>query len=324
MNHHHDHQAAGEASWGRRLVITMVLNLVIPLVQIAGGIISGSMALISDALHNLGDFVSVVLSYGALRLGRHGATARQTFGYKRVEVLATLVNVALLYGIALFIAVEAGKRLFHPEPIRGGLVIGVALLGFAANILSTWLLHAGARENINIRSAFLHMLTDALTSLGVAVLGIIWIYKPWYWLDPLVSWAIVALILYSGLGLLKEAYRILMNATPPGIDLIAIRTAIHDIEGIKNIHDLHVWSASAESIALAVHITVADQMLSSVDGIAERVRDLLFHQFGIDHPILQFEADGCGENDLFCHPVRHGHRRPEGDHASGEKGETSP
>ena len=317
-NHHHDHTGE-EASWGRRLAVTMVLNLLIPLVQIAGGIVSGSMALISDALHNLSDFVSLALSYAALRLGRRGPSTRQTFGYKRVEVFMTLVNVALLYGVGFFIAVEAGKRLFHPEPIEGGLVIGVALLGFTANILSTWILHAGAKENMNIRSAFIHMLTDALTSLGVAALGIVWLYRPWYWLDPIVSWAIVAMILYSGWGLLKDAYLILMNATPPGIDLDAIQEAVEAVEGVGKIHDLHVWSTSAESIALAAHITVDDQMLSGVDEVAERIRGMLIDRFGIDHPILQFEVIGCGANDLLCRPARHRHHEPESGNTSGKK-----
>jgi cobalt-zinc-cadmium efflux system protein len=289
-NHNHDHP---EQSWGRRLIATMVMNLIIPAVQIYGGIISGSMALISDALHNLSDFTSVLISYAALRVGGRGPSLQQTFGYKRVEVFATLLNVALLYGVAFFIAIEAGKRLLHPEPIEGSLVIWVALIGFIGNMISTLMLQAGAKVNMNMKSAFLHMLTDALTSLGVAALGVLWVFKPWYWLDPLVSWLIVGMILYGGWGLLKESYFILMNATPPGIDLRAIQTAIESVEGVKEIHHLHVWNTSAESIALAAHITVADQMLSDLGDVSAKVRDLLLCRFQIDHPILQFEAAGC-------------------------------
>jgi cobalt-zinc-cadmium efflux system protein len=162
------------------------------------------------------------------------------------------------------------------------------------------MLRSGARVNLNMRSVFIHMLTDALTSLGVAVLGIVWLFRPWYVLDSIVSWVIVGMIFYNGWGLLKEAFMILMNATPPGIDLQDIQKAIEAVEGVHEIHHLHVWNPSPENIALAVHITVPDQMLSSVDEIAAEVRRLLLCRFKIDHPILQFEANGCETASLLC------------------------
>ena len=140
--------------------------------------------------------------------------------------MAAVFNVALLFGAGLYIAFEGWLRLKNPVAIQGNWVIGAALLGFAANGISTWMLHAGSKENLNMRGAFLHMLTDALTSLGVALLGLIWLFRPWYWLDPIVSWVIVVLILYSGWGILKEALLILMNATPPGIELEAIQEEV--------------------------------------------------------------------------------------------------
>jgi cobalt-zinc-cadmium efflux system protein len=289
----HQHSHDQEQSWGRRLILTMVMNLIIPAVQIWGGIVSGSMALISDALHNLSDFTSVLISYVALRIGRREPTPRQTFGYKRVEVFATLLNVALLYGVCFYIAVEAWKRLLNPEPIQGSLVFWVALIGFIGNTISTLLLRSGARVNMNMKSAFLHMLSDALLSLGVAVLGVVWMYKPWYWLDPVVTWVIVGIIFYGGWGLLRDSYQILMNATPPGIDIRAIEKAIASMEGVSEIHHLHVWNPSPQTIALAAHITVPDQLLSSVDSIANGVRIMLWNRYKIDHPILQFETDKC-------------------------------
>ena len=297
MSHEHLHN---EESWGKRLIITMIVNLVIPAVQISGGIISGSMALISDALHNLSDFTSVLISYGALRLGSRGPDFKQTFGYKRLEVFAAMVNVALLYGVAFYIAIEGYYRLMNPKPIQGYLVIGVALIGFVANLLATLMLQPGARVNINMRSVFLHMLSDALTSLGVAILGLFLIFRPWYWLDPIVSWIIVVMIFYGGWSLLKDSLLILMNATPPGIDLDEIQKAVESIEGIKEIHHLHVWNLSAESIALAAHITVPDQMLSKINEISIEVRSMLLLRFRIDHPILQFEVNGCDSGNLLC------------------------
>ncbi|WP_049750013.1 cation diffusion facilitator family transporter [Syntrophus aciditrophicus] len=300
--HHPQH-----ISWGNRLLMTMMLNLVIPVVQIIGGILAGSMALISDALHNLSDFTSLLISYVALRMGERQPTVSQTFGYKRIEVLAALVNVSLLYGVAIFIAIEGWQRLLAPQVIKGQLVVWIALAGLAGNAFSAVLLHAGAKTNINIRSSFLHMLTDALTSLGVVVLGIIWLYRPWYRLDTLVSWGIVALIFYGGWGILKETYQILMNATPPGISVKEIKRAVEAIEGIREIHHIHVWTLSPDRAALAAHIIVDDQMLSQVDLLVSRVRELLWSRFGIDHPTLQFETRSEDNTFLLCCPKEHNH-----------------
>jgi cobalt-zinc-cadmium efflux system protein len=303
----HQHHSHEEASWGKRLVVSMIMNLIIPAVQIYGGIISGSMALISDALHNLSDFISLVINYAALAIGRRGPTNQQTFGYKRVEIFATLVSVGLLYGTGFYIAIEAWHRFRAPQPIAGQLVIWIALLGFAGNIISALMLRSGSKINLNMKSAFLHMLSDAATSLVVAILGVIWIYKPWFWLDPVFSWLIVGMILFSGWGLLKDSILILMNATPPGISLQDIQKSLESLEGVKEIHDLHVWNPSAESIALAVHITVPDQMLGKVDELAERVRTVLADKFKIDHPTLQFESNTCNDGQLLCFIADNGH-----------------
>lgn len=304
MTHRHTHGHDREKSWGRRLLASILVNFLIPVVQIAGGIVSGSMALISDALHNLSDFVSLIINYAALIIGKRQPTPRHTFGFKRVEIFATLISVALLYGAAFYIALEAWHRLSAPRPISGWLVIWIALLGFAGNIFSALLLHSGARENLNMKSAFLHMLADAATSLGVVVLGIIWMFKPWYWLDPVFSWLIVAMILYGGWGLIKESVLILMNATPSGMNLEGVREALESVEGIEKVHDLHVWRLSSDSIALAVHITVPDQMLGGIDELADSVRVMLAARFNIDHTTLQFECNSCSDGKFMCSSAR--------------------
>ena len=306
--HHHQNHNNAEASWGKRLVVSMVMNLIIPIVQIYGGIVAGSMALISDAIHNLSDFISLVINYAALIVGKRGPTQKNTFGFKRVEVLATVISVAILYGAGFYIAAEAWHRFREPQPIVEQLVIWIALLGFVGNIISALMLHAGSKVNLNMKSAFLHMLTDAFTSLGVVALGIVWLFKPWYWLDPLFSWIIVAMILYGGWGLLKDSILILMNATPHGIDLQEIQKALESIDGIKEIHDLHVWNPAAESIALAVHITVPDQMLGKVDELAQEVRLVLSQKFKIDHPTLQFESSTCNNGQLLCYIAGNDHK----------------
>lgn len=303
--HQHQHHNHEKASWSKRLAVSMIMNLIIPAVQIYGGIISGSMALISDALHNLSDFVSLVINYAALLLGKRGPTHKHTFGFKRVEIFATLISVALLYGAGIYIAIEAWQRFRNPQPIAGQFVIWIALLGFAGNFISALMLRAGSKVNLNMKSAFLHMLSDAATSLVVAILGFVWLYKPWFWLDPVFSWLIVAMILFSGWGLIKDSILILMNATPEGINLSDIQKSLESIDGIKEIHDLHVWNPSAENIALAVHITVPDQMLSTVDELAEKIRHMLYEKFRIDHPILQFESNSCDEAELLCSTIKH-------------------
>jgi len=299
MVHDHSHHHR-ENKWAKRLITTMILNLVIPAVQIYGGIVSGSMALISDALHNLSDFTSVAISYTALRWGRHKPTFQQTFGYKRLEVFAALFNVALLYGVGFYIVLENWQRWNHPRPIEGQIVIFMAAFAFLGNMLSTLMLRPGAQENLNIRSAFLHMLTDTLTSFVVAMLGVVWLYKPWYWLDPVVSWLIVALVVYSGWGILKSTLLILMNATPENIDIKEIQQAVEKIPGVDEIHHLHVWNVSAETVALAAHIIVPDQMLSEIDNLSETIRHMLHEKFRIDHPILQFETRRHDDTSLLC------------------------
>ena len=218
------------------------------------------------------------------------------------------MSVGLLYGTGFYIAIEAWHRFLNPQPIAGQLVIWIALLGFAGNFISALMMRSGSKVNLNMKSAFLHMLSDAATSLVVAVLGVVWIFKPWFWLDPVFSLLIVGMILFSGWELLKDSILILMNATPSGINLHDIQKSLEAIDGVKEIHDLHVWNPSAENIALAVHITVPDQMLSQVDDLAEKVRSILFQEFKIDHPILQFESNSCDNAKLLCCVVKHDHK----------------
>jgi cobalt-zinc-cadmium efflux system protein len=178
---HAHHQ---EMAWGKRLIISMVMNLIIPVIQITGGIISGSMALISDILHNLTDFISLLINYGALLIGLRNPTHKQNFGYKRVAMFATLISVSMLFGISFYMVLEAWQRWRDSRTIAGEYVIWIALLGVAGNLISAWMLHSVSKVNLNIKSAFIHMLSDAATSLALAMLGVVWLFKPWYWLDP--------------------------------------------------------------------------------------------------------------------------------------------
>lgn len=285
---------------GSRLLATLLLNLLIPAAQVVGGIQANSMALLSDAAHNFSDFMAVALAYVANRIGKRGASAQFTFGYRRAEILAATLNVFILLGVSGFILFEAGHRLFHPESVQAGLVILIAAIGVFGNGLSAWLLHKDAAHNLNMKGAFLHMMGDLFTSVAVVVNGVVLLYRPWYWLDPALSVLIAAFIVKNCWSILKEATCILMNATPTGLDLVKIKKFLESIPGVKNVHYLHAWNLCSSSVAFSCHVVVPDQNLSRIDVLSDKLRARLMEQFGIDHPVLQFETGKCGNGDLFC------------------------
>ncbi len=285
---------------GPRLLITLVLNLLIPAAQVVGGIYANSMALVSDAVHNFSDFTALLIAYFAFLIAKKGASPQNTFGYQRAEILGAAINVALLVAAAVFILYEAFERFRHPQPVIGQIVIYLAAVGILGNGLSAWLLHRGSKHSLNVRGAFLHMVGDLLTSVFVLINGIILVFKPWYWLDPLLSFLIVIFILKNCWSILKEATCILMNATPKKLNLEEIKDALQEIPGVCGVHYLHAWNVSSASIAFSCHVEVADQPLSRTEPLAEEIRHELFHRFRIDHPILQFETAQCGNGSMLC------------------------
>ncbi len=287
-------------STGFRLLITLMLNFIIPVIQLIGGVYANSMALISDATHNFSDFIAVLISYVGYRVGQRGASAKHTFGYWRAEIMAALLNVAILVGASVYIVYEASQRLFNPEPVTGLVVVWIAGVGVIGNGFSAWLLHKDARHSLNIRGAFLHMVGDLLTSVAVVVGGMVLIFKPWYWLDPVLSLLIVYFILKNCWGILKEAGGILMNATPTGIDIEEVKETLEQISGVCGVHYLHAWNLSSSSIAFSCHIVVSDQPVSQTETLARTIRETLLNRFGIDHPVLQFETSQCGNGTILC------------------------
>lgn len=287
-------------STGTRLLLTLAINLLIPAAQVVGGIYANSMALLSDAVHNFSDFAAILIAYFAYLIGRKGASPTHSFGYKRAEILGAAVNVALLLAASAFILYEGFERFRHPQTVIGHIVIYLAAVGILGNGLSAWLLHRDSEHSLNVRGAFLHMVGDMLTSVLVLVNGLILVFKPWYWLDPLLSFLIVIFILKNCWSILKEATGILMNATPRNLDLDEVRQALQAIPGIRGVHYLHAWNVSSSSIAFSCHVEVADQPVSQTEPISEKIRHELFHRFGIDHPILQFETGQCGNGGMLC------------------------
>lgn len=296
MHHHVDIEDAS----GSRLLITLVLNFIIPTAQVIGGLYAHSVALMSDATHNFSDFTSVLIAYFAHRIGRRGATVHNTFGYRRVEILAAALNVLILIGAAGFIVYEAVGRFHHPEAVSGKLVMWIAGIGVIGNGLSAWMLHKDAHHSLNIRGAFLHMVGDLLTSVVVLVSGAVLVFKPWYWLDPLLSILIVLFILRNCWSILKEAVAILMNATPKGLNMGKIQALLEQFPGVCGAHYLHAWNVSSSSIAFSCHVVVEDQLLSQTESLCRNLSRALYDHYGIDHPIFQFETNSCGNGSLLC------------------------
>lgn len=298
--HDHHHRVDIKDTSGSRLLITLCLNFIIPVVQVIGGIFANSMALISDATHNFSDFAAVLISYIAYRIGQKGASVKNTFGYKRAEIMAALLNVVILAGASAFIVYEAIHRLYQPGVVSGLIVIWIAGIGVMGNGLSVLLLHRDSKHSLNIRGAFLHMLGDFFVSALVVVSGLILLIRPWYWLDPLLSVFIVLFILKNCWSILKEATAVLMNATPEGLDLEELRGTMESIPGVCGVHYLHAWRLNSQNIAFSCHVVVSEQSVSQSEGLAEKIRHMLLERYGIDHPVLQFETTACGNGSMLC------------------------
>lgn len=297
----HHHQNPPHDATGKRLLLTLVLNVIIPTVQIIGGLMANSMALISDASHNFSDSLSLFIAYITNRMSRREATLTHTFGYHRAEILAAVVNVGLLVAVSAFIVYEASLRLRTPETVSGGPVLILALVGIAGNGFSAWLLHHDAHDNLNVRGAFLHMLGDLFTSVVVAFNGLLLLFRPVYWLDPLLSIGIALFILKNCWSIVREAVHILMDATPASLDLQAVKEALEQLPAIRNVHYIHAWNISTMQTAFSCHIVLQeDQLVSRTEKLTTSIAELLASRFDIRHPVIQFETSPCGNGDLLC------------------------
>jgi cobalt-zinc-cadmium efflux system protein len=241
MEHHHEHT-------GRNLAITVLLNGIITVAQFVGGMISGSLALISDALHNLSDVISVILAYLAHRIGLRPQTVKSTFGYKRAEILAAFINAVSLIAISVYLMVEAGKRFMNPKEVDYLWMLWLGILGIIANGLSVLILHHNKEENLNIRAAYLHLIGDALTSVAVVVGAVcIWLFKI-YWIDPLVTVLISIYIFVHTFKILKESVGILMQFAPAEIDQEKVVSVLQEIQEISSVHHMHLWQLADHQI----------------------------------------------------------------------------
>ena len=282
-----------------KLLFTIFLNLVITAAQIVGGILSGSLALISDAIHNFSDSISVILAYFAQVLSRKPSTLKSTFGYKRAEILAAFINALSLIAISVYLVFEAVERFVNPQEVDVKWMFWLGLLGLVANGISVLVLQREKHKNLNIKAAYLHLLGDALTSLAV-VLGalLIWFYKI-YWIDAVVTILISIYLFVHTLHLLKASVTILMQMSPVDLDVNTISNRLLQIENVQNIHHIHLWNLTDKLIHFESHINLENDLkISETNEIFEVVRKILHDEFDVEHVIIQFEF--VAENKLGC------------------------
>ena len=283
-------------SRSRRLVVALWLNVALVAAQVVFGLAAHSLGLLADAGHNLSDVAAVTVSLVAVRWARRAPTAERSYGYHRGTILAALVNAATILAVTGVIVCEGLRRLAHPAPVRGGLVVAVALTAFAINAGSAFVLRDKGSD-LNMRSALLHMAGDATASLGVAVAGlVILLTGGLVWLDPAMSMAIGLLIAVEAFQLVRQAAEVLLESTPRDVDLDRLTTAMSDIDGVDTVHDLHVWSLSSEVRALSAHLVLAGHpSLEEAQVVGERVKAAVARPFAIAHSTLELECEPCAE-----------------------------
>ena len=286
----HDHRIHKHNVEGKNLVLSILLNIVITVAQVTGGLISGSLALLSDALHNFSDVISLVISYVAHKLSRKKASIGQTFGLKRSELVAAFVNSLTLIVVAFYLIYEAVTRFFEPVTIAPNLVIWMSLLGIAANGASVLLLRKDANHNLNMKSAYLHLLTDMLASIAVLVGGLAMKFFEWYWVDSLMTLLIALYLLYVGYDLLKSSTRMLMLFTPDHINIKDIVREVHKIPGVHKLHHIHVWHLNEEELHLEAHLDCTEDItMSQFNTLSHLIEDVLYNKFAINHVNIQPE-----------------------------------
>jgi cobalt-zinc-cadmium efflux system protein len=295
--HGHDHHAQRYQRSRRPLSLALVTQLIFFVVELVGGLLTNSLALIADAGHMLSDVVALGLSLVALIYTQKPHTAQKTYGYHRLEILVALVNGLALWGISAYILFDAYKRLPHPPAIPSLPLMIIAGLGLLVNLFGVLILYPSRDQSINLRSAFLHLLADSLGSIAAIAAGLAIFLKDWYWFDPLAAAIIAVLILFGSWQLVREAADILMEGTPRHIDLAAMSSALEAHPGVVEIHDLHVWSISSGLFAMSVHVVLGDSW--DRDCLTWELEEILAHRFGLDHATIQLEGPGY-HNPRVC------------------------
>ena len=289
MGHAHNHSAAGKNK--KRLAIVLALTTAYLVAEVIGGLLTHSLALLADAGHMLTDVAGLAFALLAIRFAERPATPERTYGYYRIEILAALVNAVVLIGISLYILHEAYERFRNPPEVQSGGMLAVALVGLVVNIAGIYLLKSASEESLNMKGAYFEVLSDMLTSIGVIAAGIIMLTTGWYYADPIISAGIGVFILPRTWMLLRDAVGVLLEGTPHDVNLAALRESIQTVEGVADVHDLHVWSLTSGMNAMSVHAVLADHSLH--DEVLAAVQKKVTSEFKIAHATVQVECKGC-------------------------------
>ena len=285
---------------GKKLFWTILLNLVITIVEFVGGIFSNSLALISDAFHNLGDTFAILIAWITVKISKRASDPRHTFGYKRIQILAALFNSVTLIAISIFLIFEAYERFLNPQPIKSQLMLIVASIGLLANLISVFLLKSHQKGNINIKAAYLHLIGDTLSSVAVIVGGILMYFYSIYWIDPLITVLISLYIIKETYHVLYSTYKILMQSTPPGIEISEVVDVLLTLPEVKGVHHLHIWNLTDSEMHFEGHLDL-EKDLSVSEGalVIDRVQELFIESFGIKHITVQLEFDRCDDKEII-------------------------
>jgi cobalt-zinc-cadmium efflux system protein len=298
--HTHSHIGDLATQTTKRLALSLGITFIFVLVEIVAGLIGNSLALLTDAAHNFTDVIALGLSWYALKIALQPAHAGKTYGYHRAGILVALVNSTTLVMIALGVFYEAYHRLINPPQVDAPILIGVGIIAFFVNAGTAWLVQRGSEHDLNLRSTFLHLMGDVLSTLGAVAAGVVIAITKWNWLDPLVSVLIGFLILWNAWGILRQTIHILLESTPENINITSMIADLLQTDGVRGVHDLHVWSISENLRVLSAHIVTEDLPISAGSLIQRNLNDILAHKYNIQHATLQLECEGCESNLLYC------------------------
>jgi cobalt-zinc-cadmium efflux system protein len=307
MTHAHTHIPELSSSTIRRLAISIGLTAAFVVVEVAAGLFANSLALLTDAVHNVTDVLALVLTWWALRAATRPAYSGKTYGYHRAGILVALVNATILAIIALAIFYDAYRRLLAPPEVKADVLIGVGAVAIIVNLVTARLVRRGSEHDLNLRSAYVHLLSDVFSTIGAVAAGIVIRFTGLNWLDPLVGILIGLLILWNAWSILHEAINILMEATPTDVDVDAMLSDMLNVEGVCGVHDLHIWSITRGLRTLSAHILTNDIPISEGTKIQAAVSETLYHKYGIAHATLQLECEGCISANLYCDITENSH-----------------
>lgn len=306
-SHTHSHLREATKQTTQRLSLSLFLTLAFVILEAAAGIFANSLALLTDAAHNLTDVIALGLTWFAVRITAQPANAQKTYGYHRAGILVALLNSTTLVLISLGIFYEAYRRFMSPPEVQPNILIGVGLIAVVINLGTALLVHRGSQHDLNLRSAFVHLMGDVISTVGAVIAGVIIYFTNANWLDPLVSVLIGFLILYNAWGILRDAVDILLESTPRDVDIQSLVKDIAQVDGVLGIHDIHVWSLTQSLRTMSAHILTDDRHISAGTEIQRQINVLLNHRYNIAHTTLQLECVDCFPDSLYCDLNGHFH-----------------